>query len=103
MPGDQQFHPVLGRSVVFADQPADDPPSLDPGGEVGDVVGAVQWRILLESLVRPVAVVVPRVLGQDLPQVPLAEDQQVIETLAAKGAYETVPRRRSPAGTGPES
>jgi hypothetical protein len=30
----------------------------------------------------------PRVLTQDLPQVPLAEDQQVIETFAAKCSHE---------------
>jgi hypothetical protein len=38
------------------------------------------------SLVRPVAVIVPRVLGQPLPQVPLAEDQHVIQALAAQRA-----------------
>src|SRR5207249_1808741 len=40
-------------------------------------------------LVGPVAVVVPRVLAQDLPQVPLAEDQQMIQARAAQRAHET--------------
>src|SRR2546429_2301908 len=36
----------------------------------------------------PVAVVVPRVLAQDLPQVPLAEGHQMIQALAAQRAHE---------------
>jgi hypothetical protein len=38
--------------------------------------GLAQRGFLLPPLVRPVAVMVPRVLGQHLPQVPLAEDHQ---------------------------
>jgi hypothetical protein len=30
----------------------------------------------------------PRILGQDLPEMPLAENQQVIQALAAKRAHE---------------
>jgi len=51
--------------------------------------GLVQGRSLLPRLVGPVAVVVPRVLAQDLPQVPVAEDQQMIQALAAQRAHET--------------
>ncbi len=50
-------------------------PTLDPGSGVDGVAGLAQRR----SLVRPVAVIVPCVLGQHLPRVPLAEDQHVIE------------------------
>jgi len=69
--------------VVFADQAADGPSPLDPGSEIDGVAGLVQWRPLLSCLVRPVAVVVPGVLAQDVAEVPLAEDQDVVEALAA--------------------
>jgi hypothetical protein len=62
--------------VVFADQPAYDAPALDPGGEVDDVADPVQRRVLLQPLVWPVPVVVPCVLGQNLAEMPLAEDQR---------------------------
>ena len=42
----------------------------------------------MPRLVRSVAVVVPRVLGQDFPEVLLAVDQQVIETLAAQRSHQ---------------
>ena len=42
------------------------------------VAWLAQRSFLLQPLVGPVAVIVPRVLGQHLPQVPLAEDQHVI-------------------------
>ena len=74
---------VLGRSAIFADQAADKAPVLDPGGDVNGMGGFEQRRSLLKRLVRPVEVVVPRVLGQDLAEVLLAEDQHVIEALAA--------------------
>ena len=56
---------------------------LDAGGDIDDAAGLVQRGLLLPPLVRPVAVIVPRVLGQHLPQVPPAEDQHVIQALAA--------------------
>jgi hypothetical protein len=43
---------------------------------------------LLQRLVRPVTVAVPRVLGQDLAEVLLAEDQHVVQALAAEGSHE---------------
>lgn len=48
----------------------------------------MQRRHLVERLVWPMAVVMRHVLGQDLPQMPLAEDQQVIQASAPKRAYE---------------
>jgi len=38
-------------------------------------------RSLSARLVRTMFAVMPRVLGQDPPEVPLAEDQQVVQTL----------------------
>ena len=39
-------------------------------------------------LVWPVAVVMPRVLGQDFPEMLLAEDQHAVEELPGQGADE---------------
>jgi len=41
-------------------------------------IGASGGRVLVQ---RPLAVVMPRVLGQDLPEMLFAENQHVIETL----------------------
>lgn len=51
---------------------------LDPGDDIDGVAGLAHWRFLLSALVRPVAVVVPGVLGQDLEKMPFAEDQHVV-------------------------
>jgi hypothetical protein len=57
--------------------------ALDPGGHIdGGPVGLVQRRSLLPRLVGPVIVVMPRVLGKDLPKVLFAMDQQVVQALA---------------------
>ena len=37
---------------------------------------------------RPVAVVMPRVLGQDLAEMTLAEDQHLVQALATERAHE---------------
>jgi hypothetical protein len=56
-----------------------------PTGDInGRLVGLVQRRSLATCLVGPVDVVVSRVLGQDLPKVLLAVDQQVVQALAAQ-------------------
>jgi hypothetical protein len=56
---------------------------LDAGGDIDDAAGLVQRGLLLPTLVRTVAVIVLRVLGQDLAEMPFAEDQHVIQALAA--------------------
>jgi hypothetical protein len=73
----------LGRSSVLADQTADDLCAFDPGGHIDSLAGFVLRRSLVQRLVRPVAVIVPRELGQHLSQMLLAEDQHVIQALAA--------------------
>ena len=70
--------------AIFADQAAQDLPVLDPGGDIEGVAGLAQRRFLLQALVRPVAVVVPGVLGQDVAEMPLTEDQHVIQALTAQ-------------------
>jgi hypothetical protein len=78
----------LGCSAVFADQAAEDLLGLDPGSDMDSVAGFVQRGSLLERLVRPVTVVMPRVLGQDLTEMTLAGNQHVVEALAAKCSHE---------------
>jgi hypothetical protein len=73
----------LGCSAVFAGQAADDLPALGPDSNVDGVAGLVKRRSLVLPMVWPVAVVMPRVLGQDFPEMLLAENQHVIEALAA--------------------
>ena len=72
----------LGCSPVLADQALGDVGALDAGGKVGGLAGFVQRGPLFPRLVRPVLVLVPRVLGQDPAEVPFSVDQQVIEALA---------------------
>jgi predicted cobalt transporter CbtA len=55
----------------------------DAAGHVDWLAGLVQRRSLFARLVGAILVVMPRVLGQDPPEVPFAVDQQVIEALAA--------------------
>src|SRR5215813_1669688 len=71
-----------GCSPVLADQALDDVGALDAGGHIGRLAGFVQRRSLFPRLVRPMLVVVPRVLGQEPPEVSFAVDQQVVEALA---------------------
>ncbi len=88
--------------MVFADQAAEDRPALDPGGHVDGAAGLAQRRFLLPALVGPVAVIVPGVPGQDRAEMPLTEDQHVIQALAAKRPP-TARQLSSPAATGPAS
>ncbi len=61
---------------------------LDSGSDAENVAGLAKGRFLLQALVRPVAVIVLGVLGQDFTEIPLAEDQHVVQALAAKHAHE---------------
>jgi hypothetical protein len=55
----------------------------DPGSHIDPLARLVQWRSLFPGLVGPMLVVMPRVLGQDLPEVSFAVDKQVVEALAS--------------------
>jgi hypothetical protein len=57
----------------------DDLPALDPGGHIDRLAGLVRRRSLFPRLVRPMTVLMPRVLGQEPPEVPFTVDQQVEE------------------------
>lgn len=60
----------------------DDVRALDPAGYIDWLAGFVQRGSLVPRLVRPVFVIVPRVLGQDTLEVPCAVDQQVVQAFA---------------------
>jgi hypothetical protein len=79
---DQQFS-LATCSAILADQPADDAPALDPGGDIDNAARLALRGFLSQGLVRPMSVVVPGVFGHHFPQGPLAEDQHVVEALTA--------------------
>ena len=60
----------------------------DPGGDAGWFAGPTQRGFLLQVLVRTVPVIVPGVLGQDLAEMPLSEDQHLVQAPAAKRSNE---------------
>ena len=64
-----RFLCLSGCSPVLADQAVDDLSTFDPGANVDRLAGLVQRRSLPARLVRPVLVVMLRVLGQDPPEV----------------------------------
>jgi hypothetical protein len=75
----------LGSGVVLVGESGED--LLPPDPVVGEVdrprwptVG-LSWCELAEAAVRPGGVVVPQVLGQDLSQMVLIDDQQPVEDL----------------------
>ena len=71
-----------GRSPILVDQPVDDLPAPDPAGHADRLAGLMQRRSLFPRLVRAMFVVMPRVLGEDPPEVSFAVDEQVVEALA---------------------
>jgi hypothetical protein len=56
--------------------------ALDPGGHIDRPAWLVQRRSFGPRLVGSMIIVVLRVLGQDLPKMLFAVDQQVVEALA---------------------
>jgi len=74
----------LGCSPILADQALDGLSALDPGGHLDRLAGLVQRRSLFPRLVWPVIVIVLGVLGQDVPKVLFAVDQQVVEALGRR-------------------
>ena len=82
MPLSWHFLSSSGRSPIL-DQAVDDLPARDPAGHIGRSAGPVNVaRSLFVRLVRAMFVVMPRVLGQGPPEVPVAVDQQVVKVLA---------------------
>ena len=73
--------------MVLVDQAVDDLPARDPGSHIDRLTGLVQRRSLFARLVRPMIVVMPRVLAQSPPKVSFTVDQQVIEALAPQRSH----------------
>ena len=73
---------ALQRPPVLVDQAVDDLSAVDLGSHIDHLAGLVERRSLFPRLVRPMTVVMPRVLGEDLPKVSFTVDQQVVKALA---------------------
>ena len=69
------------------------PGEIDRFGWLG--VGLSRYE-LPEGTVRPAGVVVPQVLGENLPQVVLIDDQQPVEDLPAQSADDPFADRVAP-------
>jgi hypothetical protein len=65
----------------MVDQAAEDRPTSDPAADRRWDRCVWAWRTEVQSSMRPLSVVVPRVLGKDAAQVPLAEDQHPVGDL----------------------
>src|ERR1019366_6223813 len=81
----------LGCFAVLADQALAGLPAVDRGGHIDRPAGLVQRGSLFPRLVGPVIVVVLRVLGQDLPKVLFAVDEQMVEALAPRRSRHIAP------------
>jgi hypothetical protein len=87
---------AVGLICGTRDQVVDDRPARDPGGHINRLAGLVQHRSLFPQLVRPMIVVMPRVLSQSPPEVSLNLDQQVIEALAPQRPHVSLRKRIRP-------
>ena len=74
--------------MVLVDQATKGLPALDPGGDIDCFARPAQRGFLLQALMWTVPVIVAGVLGQDLAEMPLAEDQHLVQAPAAKRAHE---------------
>ena len=73
-------------SVILVDQPAE---SIDTDDYTVSTSGGSRLRRLKrQATVRPIFVVVPEVLSEDLAQVALPEDQQMVQALPARRLHE---------------
>ena len=82
MPLSWYFLSSSGRSPILVDQAVDDLPAPNPAAHVDRLAGVMQRRSLFARLVGAMFVVMPRILGQDPPEVPFTVDQQVVQALA---------------------
>jgi hypothetical protein len=73
--------------AVFADQATQGLPVLDPAATSTAWPGS-RSGFLLQAPARTVTVITPGVVGQDVAQVSLAEDQHVVQALTAKRSHE---------------
>jgi hypothetical protein len=91
---------VLSSSsvVVFVDQTAEDLSSAHHAAGGTQLNRAtLSWRSLFERAMRPVRVVVGRVLGQHVHELPLVEDQHPVQAFAANDCFAATDDRDTPA------
>lgn len=81
---DLAFRVPLRRSAVLGYQAVEDLSALDPCSDVKGLAGLPTRGFLLQGLVRPMAVVVPGVVGQDLAKMLLTENQHIVQAFAAQ-------------------
>jgi hypothetical protein len=84
-------HPVRFQNSahpVFVEQAAEDGPTSDPSGWFGRDRLVGSWRAKLPPAMRPVAVVVPGVHGEHVPEVPFTEDQHPVGDFGPGGEHE---------------
>ena len=79
---------VVGRMIVITDYSAQDVPALNRGNSTGGVT--CDRRLLRQALIGAGGVVVVNVRIQDRPQVPLAENQDVVKAFLARAADPTL-------------
>jgi hypothetical protein len=79
-----EFSCSLGCSPVFGDQAAENLPVLDPGGDVGGSGGRPVEVLAAGSDAVGGRKVVAGELAEHLAEVVLAEDQDVVQALAAE-------------------
>jgi hypothetical protein len=86
--GDRSWPGLLCGLLVLVDETAEDGAAFDTlPGQVRDRVIGPRRAELAAAMGSP-SVVVGRVLGQDCPQVPSAEDQHAVGDLGPGGEYE---------------
>jgi len=69
---------------------------LDRGSGIGDAARLAERELLQQALVRPVAVIVRGLFGQYSAEMLSAEDQHVVQALAAKRSREPLRERVRP-------
>ena len=75
---------VVGRTIVITNYSAQDVPALNRANSTGGVM--CDRRLLRQALMGAGGVVVVNVRIQDRPQVPLAENQDVVKAFLADGS-----------------
>jgi hypothetical protein len=83
-----RHEPAAAPPAVLVDQAANDMPALDPGGDIDGLAGLPLRGFLLQGLVRTMLVIVLGVPGQDLAEMPFAENQHAVQALAPQRARE---------------
>jgi len=86
--------PASGSGAVVMMKAAEHGDGLDRASKVGSGAFRADRNLLADALVRPSRVEVAQgILGEDIPQVPLRQDDHVVEALAADATQEAFAHR----------